>query len=640
MLFLFICKNRKGFLNMKFYNEQMRLIRKEKRISVQFLAKSFPITTRTVYAWERGETVPSSSDIRILALLLEVPVRDISDLKELVSRNSWPHDSRFYEDVDRNLYLIDKSIKELNSNFPTTFTTPILALKHHTQKLFSENHRINMELDKLSTIFNSLDYLIYTKDAQLKIKNVNDAMANYLNRIKGDIIGHTFTDFFGFNNQSVNDTCALENKVFYTKVSTLHEKIIIPGNNGQKTGVFSVFPVTDKSGKVVEIICSIRDTTLETNLQQKQDQLEDAVNNLEDAVLIIDLKPTPHIAFSGGGTSVVYGRTPSEFYSNKNLYKEILHPEDKKRVISEWDSALKNNQYPLKQEYRIIHQDGSTKYVESKLFKDENRNILFGRVSDITDNKQQKQRLEAILSTLDASDDAIQITEFKENEKKCIYINPANKTLYEIPITTIIKNPDIWKQYVHSSDLEKVLEIDKEKNEKQLRLNYRLQLPDKKIKYIEERMFRKNIDNVLYTGTIRRDVTENKINTLTNDAIIKTLDTATDAIWIAVSDLEQKNPKNIYMNQARADLYERNLEEIMNDPHFWKTNIHPEDYKRLIKEAKTIRGGKVFQKFRLVFPNGRIKYVIERKSKIVIDNTKYSCGIQTVVSEKVYNNYD
>ena len=58
---------------------------------------------------------------------------------------------------------------------------------------------------------------------------------------------------------------------------------------------------------------------------------------------------------------------------------------------------------------------------------------------------------------------------------------------------------------------------------------------------------------------------------------------------------------------------EQPIEEILKNPHFWKKNIHPDDLQRILTESEEMLQGNKTQKFRLLFENNKIKYIIENK---------------------------
>lgn len=108
-------------------------------------------------------------------------------------------------------------------------------------------------------------------------------------------------------------------------------------------------------------------------------------------------------------------------------------------------------------------------------------------------------------------------------------------------------------------------------------------------------------------------------------------------IWLAKVGFDQKNAGHFYINPARTKIYEMDLKTMMDDPFFWRKNLHPDDYKRIVAESINNKEGKKIQKFRLVFPDGRIKYILETQFIRTIQDVKYSAGFQRVISKKDYD---
>lgn len=94
------------------------------------------------------------------------------------------------------------------------------------------------------------------------------------------------------------------------------------------------------------------------------------------------------------------------------------------------------------------------------------------------------------------------------------------------------------------------------------------------------------------------------------------LDEASEVIWSV------KVPENemIYVNPAIEDLYELSVEQCMNDPYYWTKHIHPADKHKIQFIIDTVNSkGEFSEKFRLLMPDGRIKWVENRGKMIYKD---------------------
>jgi PAS domain S-box-containing protein len=92
----------------------------------------------------------------------------------------------------------------------------------------------------------------------------------------------------------------------------------------------------------------------------------------------------------------VYGYSADDFMQNFGLLKQVIHPEDVK-VVDKIDELLKEGQQ-IKKHYRIIHKDGSVRYVAVKIVPMLNEDgelvKLCGMVKDITSQKRANKALQ------------------------------------------------------------------------------------------------------------------------------------------------------------------------------------------------------------------------------------------------------
>ena len=66
---------------MKFYADNFRRIRKQKKLSMEIVAQKAGIVRKTLSFWENKKRIPSETKIRTLANVLNISVSDISDIK-------------------------------------------------------------------------------------------------------------------------------------------------------------------------------------------------------------------------------------------------------------------------------------------------------------------------------------------------------------------------------------------------------------------------------------------------------------------------------------------------------------------------------------------------------------------------------
>jgi diguanylate cyclase (GGDEF)-like protein len=130
----------------------------------------------------------------------------------------------------------------------------------------------------------------------------------------------------------------------------------------------------------------------EAALAQLQQRLHDVSTSLPDVLWSAAL-PGEQVEFISKACETVYGRPAEDFRANANLWKELIHPEDRARVEQAWQQM--RNGAPFDVEYRIVRADASLAWVNhrGRLVR-EGRNERFdGIVRDITSAMRDRKHL-------------------------------------------------------------------------------------------------------------------------------------------------------------------------------------------------------------------------------------------------------
>ena len=91
----------------------------------------------------------------------------------------------------------------------------------------------------------------------------------------------------------------------------------------------------------------------------------------------------------------LFGYTPEERQARPNLWRELLHPDDRDRVLLAEQQA--DDEHPFSQDYRMVARDGRLVWVhdETVPVRDESGEMLFyqGVMYDVTEQKRAEQEL-------------------------------------------------------------------------------------------------------------------------------------------------------------------------------------------------------------------------------------------------------
>ncbi len=131
------------------------------------------------------------------------------------------------------------------------------------------------------------------------------------------------------------------------------------------------------------------------------------------------------VIFVSPSCEKIYGIQPEAFYQDVELWKKVIHLEDREKVEKKQSALWKGS--CLEHEYRIIHQqDGTVRWVLDQTFPafDENGKLvmLSGVITDITEIKKMNEKLLLAEKVCEHVQQAILITD----ENGVIqFINPA-----------------------------------------------------------------------------------------------------------------------------------------------------------------------------------------------------------------------
>ncbi|MCD4684223.1 MAG: PAS domain S-box protein [Bacteroidales bacterium] len=125
---------------------------------------------------------------------------------------------------------------------------------------------------------------------------------------------------------------------------------------------------------------------------------------------------------------------------------------------------------------------------------------------------------------------------------------------------------------------------------------------------------------VLATIAQGQDITERKQSEEalrdSEDRFQKLLNSVNDVVWAA--DL---NGKMLYINTAAEAVFGKPSSEFLKNPKTWITAVHPEDRDETFVQSNLLLDkGRVENKYRIITKNGRIKWLIDKRS-VVYDKT-------------------
>ncbi|MCP4177008.1 MAG: PAS domain S-box protein [bacterium] len=416
------------------YNRQKVIeFRKILKISQSKLAKLLDKNIRTIQHWESGEREPGSSDIRIIAKILNVNVNTISDLEELdynISLNSIQERdvaNITVENFEGHLTMKDKAyIKNINKK-----------LNNHQR----ERLKLLREMSRYKDLINSLSYYIYRKDDKLNFSFINNIYLQLLNKLESELIGKNNSQIFNYDDSNV--LSKLERKVLNGEIIS-NEKIYIPGTNRKQQGLFSSTPIIERNGAITGINVSIEDISSTLQVKKENELLENIVNKADDFLWIKQFNGRIwHYEFISEAIASISGHYADKLYVNADFWiNNIVHSEDREFVRSQYGM----DKYSIK--YKIITVNGKTKYIYEKGYKFDN--IKFGLISDITNETMLQKDRNLLLDVIDVLPDTMWVSD-NYGTRYCA-VSKSIKNIFGISAEEFKKSQFSILRFVHPDD--------------------------------------------------------------------------------------------------------------------------------------------------------------------------------------------
>ncbi|MBD2043480.1 PAS domain S-box protein [Microcoleus sp. FACHB-672] len=272
---------------------------------------------------------------------------------------------------------------------------------------------------------------IFVKDIHGRYVLVNSATARAMGTTCEEIIGKDDNEFVP--PELLPQIKETDNRILRTGVSeTLEEIVQAPDRKRTYLSTKSVY--RDKEGNVMGLMGIARDITDRQNtaaaLRESESRLNSILNSMKDLVWSVSAT-TFDLLFMNPAVEKLYRRPRAEFFENRNLWLEVIHPEDR-------DRALENNQKVMQEgsheiEYRIIRADGQVRWVHSRawMIYDESGAPLRmdGLNSDITERKQAEKTQARLTAILEATPDFVGSSDDQGN---VLYVNGAGRKMLGI----------------------------------------------------------------------------------------------------------------------------------------------------------------------------------------------------------------
>lgn len=161
----------------------------------------------------------------------------------------------------------------------------------------------------------------------------------------------------------------------------------------------STSPIRNEQRKIIGLIGIAQDITekrgAEEELRTTRDQLNNIFGNLErEAFWSFDPR-SKKVLYNSESMERIYNRPLTEFYTDVNLWKRVIHPDDIASVETNEQQVLAGQ--AMRTEYRILRPDGEVRWLDETsipVFGPGDELVrIDGVLIDVTDRKQSEEQL-------------------------------------------------------------------------------------------------------------------------------------------------------------------------------------------------------------------------------------------------------
>jgi len=152
------------------------------------------------------------------------------------------------------------------------------------------------------------------------------------------------------------------------------------------------------------IMCDVTEkTTAEGLLRRSEERFQHMANNIQEIFWMMDAA-TQELVYVNSAYATITGYAVNTLKENPSSYRELIHPEDRVRVISRLDETMTTGNFD--EEFRFTRADGAIRWIWAKGFpvpSDGENQWLVGTAQDITSRKQAEMRIVEQLDAVEAA---------------------------------------------------------------------------------------------------------------------------------------------------------------------------------------------------------------------------------------------
>ena len=588
------------------YRNKLKKIRREKKITQKQLEKLLGKGINVCSSWESGLRNPSISDIRMIAQILQISVKEISDVEELDTSSAI---DEYSANIGINL-LINKLKKDPSMEKELA---ALITIQNRDIRLKSEVKRLANKLERYENTINNISLIVYVKDINFRYKLVNNSFMDIFGGIytKEDIIGNKASFIFESENPDIKVIIKAEREAIQSKEKVSNIPVKIPNSN--RNGLLTVVPRLDDGGNVIEITATIKDITDLHTINEKHRRLTEVVNQMDDYVWIKEITDKSIYHFVSKGVQKLSGYSYEQVFSDTDLWKSLIVEEDFKKIKGD----ANNYQTTGTRQHRIKDANGNIKWVESRVYKGtdiNNKTIYYGINRDITDTYQMQKDREYLDKAINNSKEVILLVNQPGYKQLTFpYISNNFEGLFYFSIKEYRDNPNALIKYIHEAD-KKNYEHYYYSAVKEKSIDFRYIHPKNgnKIKWINVLTNKTATNEYIVFAT---DITKYKTSEAERKQLQIAIEEGDQLVMVANTDNNSNHALTYsYIDNRVGDYYNATKSDFQNDVECWFNSIDPEFREQVREQYKTPKFP-IISYYKTINTKGESKWVYHRTIK-------------------------
>jgi len=386
-----------------------------------------------------------------------------------------------------------------------------------------------------------------------------------------------------------------------------------------------VFAIRDSAGEVIRMAGIVADVTeqrqVESALHESEERLREIAENTNQ-VIWLQVAGKPTVLYINPAYEKISGRSLTSVYAAPDSWHELIHPEDRERVIQEFSSIPTNE--PLV--FRIVRDDGVMKWISLRGFPIRDSSgkpiRIAGIAIDVTDQLETERALRESERRFRELAENIEQVFWLWNPSGVVYVSKAYETIWGRSREELYRKPFSWRDSVHPEDRERVVRVLTSAPAERNDIEYRIIRPDGELRWIRDRVF-PLIDQdgkvTRYAG-VTDDITKYKVTEASlreSELRFRQLAENIEVVyWIWTREPVQL----LYVSPAYERIWGQDRQTLYKDPLSWRQAVHPDDRERVIQGVTGPPDVRVDMNYRIVRPNGEIRWMRERIFPIAGEN--------------------